>query len=62
MPPVSEPRKSGKRCSVCGRRVRTNFDKTVRDHYADKSNTENFCPGSNKEPVQELRRERITRR
>lgn len=52
----------GKRCPVCGRRVRTNFDKTVRDHYRDKSNTEGFCPGSRKEPVQELRGERVTRR
>lgn len=57
-----KPPKSGKRCAVCGRRVRTNFDKTVRDHYKDKQNTENYCLGSNKPPAQELRGERITRR
>lgn len=50
------------RCSVCGRRVRMNFDKTVRDHFRDNLNTENLCLGSNKPPTQELRRERVTRR
>jgi hypothetical protein len=66
MPPKPKPKNPGKRCPACGRRVRTGFDGTVRVHYVDQGTydpeTREICSGSNEEPVQELRRERITRR
>jgi hypothetical protein len=60
------PKNPGKRCSECGCRVRLDFEGTVRVHWEDQSHydpvTRKECAGSRKEPVQELRRERITRR
>jgi hypothetical protein len=64
--PRSQPKNRGKRCPDCGRRVRVEFDGTARVHYVDQGKydpeTAEECSGSREEPVQELRRERITRR
>jgi hypothetical protein len=66
MPPGPEPKNPGKRCSECGRRIRLSFDGTVRTHWLKQRSydpeTREECTGSNKEFVQELRGERITRR
>lgn len=66
MSPSGKPQQGGKRCSICGRRVRANFDNTARTHFLDQANydpeTRVACDGSNKLVTQELRRERVTRR